>query len=372
MPVLLIILIISFIIISFSAFYFRKNKTTGKLRWSAYILFLILLIEFTCAAGFYFKTGKLIYRSKPNPNFSLFKPHPYLVAVPRKNVTLTNNGKTITHNSSGFRGKEFSAEKKIPRIIAIGGSTTYGVAVSDNETWPYYLDSLQNGRSEVLNFGVPGYTTVEMLIQSELFVQDYKPDIVLIHAGLNDMRNYNVDSLERDYSNYHAPSYYASMGFCYNSQLPNCASLMFLVMLMQQINLYPKCPFHQMYVTQRKNNSIDSTALKLYERNLHSLISFYKNRNIKVLLIPQVLNYDAFKTNIQKWIPFIPLKDISETMKIYNSITKNAGDEEHVLFAENILKTDWGVNDFADHTHLNANANRRFAGIINSCLENLK
>ena len=48
---------------------------------------------------------------------------------------------STSYNSFGFRGAEFSKEKPddIFRIFAIGGSTTFGVGVENEFTWPSYL-----------------------------------------------------------------------------------------------------------------------------------------------------------------------------------------------------------------------------------------
>ena len=69
----------------------------------------------------------------------------------------------INLNEHGFRGKDFS-ETKLPntfRIFAVGGSTTFGNGVYDDETYPYILqkkfDSLDLGINvEVINTGFGG------------------------------------------------------------------------------------------------------------------------------------------------------------------------------------------------------------------------
>ena len=56
------------------------------------------------------------------------------------------NFKTINVNSDGFRGNEFQQQKQDVdfRIFAVGGSTTYGAAADDDDTWPGHLQKIIN------------------------------------------------------------------------------------------------------------------------------------------------------------------------------------------------------------------------------------
>jgi len=52
---------------------------------------------------------------------------------------------SIVHlNSEGFRGPEFSKSKpeNTFRIFTVGGSTTFGSGVLDDQTWSYYLQEM--------------------------------------------------------------------------------------------------------------------------------------------------------------------------------------------------------------------------------------
>jgi len=69
--------------------------------------------------------------------------------------------KEIVHiNSEGYRGPEFTKEKpaNVFRIFTIGGSTTFGSGVFDNQTYPYYLQEIYDQsklefKVEVINIG---------------------------------------------------------------------------------------------------------------------------------------------------------------------------------------------------------------------------
>ena len=96
-------------------------------------------------------------------------------------------------NSEGFRGPEFIKDKPndIYRIIAVGGSTTFGAGVTDENTWPSILEKkLQNISGdkdiEVINAGTPGLNSLsENILVKERLVH-YKPDLIIVSDGNND------------------------------------------------------------------------------------------------------------------------------------------------------------------------------------------
>jgi len=102
-----------------------------------------------------------------------------------------------TINSGGFRGREYSIEKPsgVYRIVVLGDSLTFGQGVNDNETFPYYLEELLNKKNisakrfEVLNFGVPGYNTLQEVEAFKVKALKYSPDLVIIAHVSNDIEN---------------------------------------------------------------------------------------------------------------------------------------------------------------------------------------
>ncbi len=105
------------------------------------------------------------------------------------------------HNSLGYRGDEFSIEKPagVFRIVALGGSTVYTEKVKDNtQTFTAQLESIlrrQYGYTniQVINAGVPGYTSWESLINLEFRVLDLQPDLIIIYQNTNDVTARLVD-----------------------------------------------------------------------------------------------------------------------------------------------------------------------------------
>ena len=98
-----------------------------------------------------------------------------------------------SYNSFGFRGTEFSKEKPddIFRIFAIGGSTTFGVGVENEFTWPSYLqvelDSIESNKEiEVINAGIPAASVYQnsKLIKEKIL--ELEPNLLVLYEIGND------------------------------------------------------------------------------------------------------------------------------------------------------------------------------------------
>lgn len=100
-------------------------------------------------------------------------------------------------NNQGFRdSRPTDVHKALGcyRVICIGDSVTFGVPVKLNQptdTFPKQLEDLLRTRLntkqiEVLNAGVPGYTSYQSLQQMKHRLVRYNPDLVVVQFGIND------------------------------------------------------------------------------------------------------------------------------------------------------------------------------------------
>ena len=126
-----------------------------------------------------------------DPKEYAWTPHPYLAYSPTPNY---QKGLT-SHNSLGYRNDEFPLEKPegVFRIVALGGSSTYDVSIPDNkEIFTAQLEKLLKEEYgyqnvQVINAGVPGYNSWEILVNLEFRVLDLDPDLVIIYENTNDV-----------------------------------------------------------------------------------------------------------------------------------------------------------------------------------------
>jgi lysophospholipase L1-like esterase len=116
-------------------------------------------------------------------------------------------GREYTHNSLGFRGPEFSLEKPpgTLRVVLMGASTVYGLSVGDRDTAAIVAlelleAALPDQAFEVINAGVPGFTTEDTLLNLKHTVLGLSPDYVVVMDGRNEMfpqtYNHYVDSYD--------------------------------------------------------------------------------------------------------------------------------------------------------------------------------
>lgn len=133
------------------------------------------------------KNAKLVIPGRSHPQ-------PFLHDSPEYRRKIT---KRITcfcsTNSKGLRSKEFLVEKneKTFRIICIGDSTTFGLGVSDKDTYPARLEEKLltkpgDRRFEVINAGIPAHSSKDSLIFLERRLLNYSPGLIIVSLGLND------------------------------------------------------------------------------------------------------------------------------------------------------------------------------------------
>jgi lysophospholipase L1-like esterase len=124
-------------------------------------------------------------------------PHPYLgYALAASWRTPPGPGNQASHNALGFRGPETTWEKPpgVFRIVTTGGSSVYGMSESKDEAvWSRVLEEQLNAsglkqRVEVINLGVFGWTSTEMLINLGIRGLDLQPDLVIVYEAINDKR----------------------------------------------------------------------------------------------------------------------------------------------------------------------------------------
>jgi lysophospholipase L1-like esterase len=98
-----------------------------------------------------------------------------------------------TQNAQGYRGRNIEVPKPagVFRIVALGGSTTYGDHIDRwEDAYPAQLEGMLRARDhsvEVVNAGVPGYASWEMLIAFEFHILDLQPDLLVVYEGINDL-----------------------------------------------------------------------------------------------------------------------------------------------------------------------------------------
>ena len=107
----------------------------------------------------------------------------------------------IRRNSLGFKGEEpppdFAGRLT---ILTVGGSTTEGVGLNDDKTWPLVLESKLKrnfGKLWLNNAGLSGHSTFGHLILMHDYVSKIKPKVVIFLLGLNDLGIESLNPFDR-------------------------------------------------------------------------------------------------------------------------------------------------------------------------------
>ena len=108
---------------------------------------------------------------------------------------------TTKINAVGLREELVPDQKKQNnelRVLVTGDSSIYGWGVRDNETYAVYLERelrsrLPGKRIEVINLGVPGYSTEQTIRLLERVGWSYEPDLVVVSNIFSDC---NIDAFQ--------------------------------------------------------------------------------------------------------------------------------------------------------------------------------
>jgi lysophospholipase L1-like esterase len=102
----------------------------------------------------------------------------------------------VKTNSRGFRGAEFPARKTHGEflVLCLGDSVTFGLGLSDRETWPARLAAALRAAPEfagrpvqVINGAVPGWSSVQgMRLLARM--KEVELDVVVFWFGMNDAK----------------------------------------------------------------------------------------------------------------------------------------------------------------------------------------
>jgi lysophospholipase L1-like esterase len=106
------------------------------------------------------------------------------------------NDTRATYNSMAYRGPLVGVAKPkgVYRIVLLGGSTTVGYGVNDDQTIDWYMrrqlrEQFPGACFEVVNLALGGYDSYQDYERMRVDGARLAPDLVVLHSGINDVRN---------------------------------------------------------------------------------------------------------------------------------------------------------------------------------------
>lgn len=151
-------------------------------------------------------------------------PHPYLPYVYRAGTVIANQEiasfplhrgryelRPVRVSNVRSLGEDVQREKhpSVTRVMCLGGSTTassiWEIGDPREHSYPLWLARVLAERApdqafEVLNCGMGGWTSAEILINFALHLIDLRPDTVILYQGFNDLEASLTRPFASDYS----------------------------------------------------------------------------------------------------------------------------------------------------------------------------
>lgn len=351
---------------------------SGKYSRVFFAISLVLALESLFAAKFAFLDGRhhvataaadrslAKYMARYGDRFSF---HPMLAGAPTPNFT--SEEYNHTPRSTRVSTRDDGSAKKT--ILAIGGSTVYG-GQNDLTTWPSLLSTKID--FQIVNMGVPGYSTAEHVVQTAFYVPEYEPSCAIYYIGWNDIRSVGVIDVMPDYSGFHLRRQISMLGVAPNA------------LLIYRFNPLENIAIYADFINQRRthlqkylddnypwwrNNDgaghitseVDARALHFFKRNIENIISLNRDRGVRTVLIPQVMNYEILTSEEPlPWTPFLRANAMKDVFAVYNLALLEYADEPNVWALDHVLSLDWRKEHFVDEGHFTPEGSEQFAAAI--------
>ena len=321
-------------------------------------LYVLLLIAAEGAAHVYFYEHNSYFYHPISPVLlTRFEPHPLLVGIPHPGSFGPVSHGEDHRRTNWNRGKAPDASL----IFAFGGSTTYDIGNADDATWPSDLSKLLGKDFIVENLGVPGYTSLENLIQSLFVFRERPPSCAIYYMGWNDLRSAHVKGLQDDYSDFQLPAQLGNLavgrrpGFLENNML----------LLRLILSVFADKPPVAVPEPGAVLGEKDQRLSRIFSDNMRLIADIDRHFAVKPIFVPQILNYGRFTADYSSgWIPLVPDKYVKSLVQGMNEDLAAVAKETGALYLDRPLSLAWQDSDFVDDGHFSAAGAEKFAEAI--------
>jgi lysophospholipase L1-like esterase len=297
-----------------------------------------------------------------------FEWHPLLQVVPIPSISRSVVHLQVSHSAERTRGRDYTREELAERtvIAAFGGSTTYDISVSDDETWPSRLEAQLGGQSfAVINRGVPGYTTAEHLMQTAFYQTAFgvPPRCALYYVGWNDLRNAHLRGLDPGYADFHLPSQIDALQVRRIGPTDSFVSPV-LTLTLRWAGRAADTARPPTSPVSDGGTGPDPAFEAIFLGNVRSISALNRARGVRTIWIGQVLNEAYYRDDaIDGWIPLIRNREVPVLLErllgLLNAEAVTLGDAY-----VGVPASAFEPADFLDNGHFLPSGARRFASLI--------
>ncbi len=334
----------------------------------------IVLIGMEVAGQLHHRLARGGWRLAGHEASPLMEPHPYLVARPKADVRVERGGVivTLTPEHTRWTGAADDDVERV-RIACIGGSTTFGVLVDDEDTWPAILQKQLGDAVTIRNYGVPGYSTAEHVIQMALVVNEWRPDIAIFYVGWNDLRSYHDPRAVPDYYG-HGMNQWGVLELVppgsrhLKPALMERSGIVWIAERLRNLaGIEPSAPMIPAGSDTRSDP--DPEVDRLYARNLETILALAKAIDARPVFVPQQMNADAFEddSRARPWTPRVIDAAVPRLMDHLNGILEQTCTAPCV-FAADVARERYPTEDFVDEGHFSRSGGERFARALEQSL----
>lgn len=307
-----------------------------------------------------------------------------MIGVPYLNYTLNPNREGV--NQRGILGELAQVPKPdgVYRIVALGGSTTFGHGLSAGEAWPAQLqhilrDEYGYDNVEVINLGVPGFHSLDSVISLATRGLAHEPDLVIGYDSLNDA----MLRLYQDPACYNGDTPLFSFGMdrgvwqASGDELPPSALYRFLAIRFGWMEA-PTTIDSRMAPTgwcppQPENISqLDLLAQNPpihFERNQRSLAALAQSVGARMLFSSFAWDTAAAEAALAEDPELYAMQALLNAIDEQNVLLQTVADDAGALFVDITAEMDSGAYFQGDHVHQTAEGARRQAEIYAAFLD---
>jgi len=191
----------------------------------------------------------------------------------------------VTHTADGHRLTENI--NKLPdagRIFVYGASTAYGSHLKDSETWPSVLSGVLGTNYVVENHGVPGYSTIDNILQVLFDFRNDHAKCAIFYLGGSDLQNANLTGLKPDYSDFH---------LIRQRNMGTAAKVGFISRRSAFLSLLSELDRGDLVPMGQTRHEYDNRLSRIYRQNIHLIAIITQSFSVKPIFVPEIMELSS-------------------------------------------------------------------------------